>query len=427
LSGRRAAAEDRHVETVNEREPTPQTAQALPAEPLGRATPLTAAWASALGNQRVAAIARDRKTKTAPKIVPLTAKDVEDLKRVGKRTLRELDKLLEERAMTTVEAETTRETIQRLMDKAKVGKGDRAKNTASLNRMRALPDAMRKRAKAARSTKGHKLISDFKTVPPVINVAEHEATRVSFVVHGKPQSIEAQIFEDPSRDGSAFRLFRIDPTAGFHQLIWDGTWEGQGKRPPESGVYRLLLTVTDEDGKSERMFEHIRVENPNNEKVLPRVGNDLAFKLTFDGKILTLTDTEGNIIEVPTVSGLKPNHKKNPQGIDFTDPKWEWEKDKGPIPRGFYVIKRGQFQVPDADKEGKKYPSGGTAAHWGPMRAHIEPDPVGNRGAFFMHMDVTDDGTAGCIGFPTSQEAKFNQIMSLIARSKSDVALKVSY
>jgi hypothetical protein len=40
---------------------------------------------------------------------------------------------------------------------------------------------------------------------------------------------------------------------------------------------------------------------------------------------------------------------------------------------------------------------------------------------------VTDDGTAGCIGFPTNQEAKFNQIMSLIATSKSDVKLIVSY
>jgi len=61
------------------------------------------------------------------------------------------------------------------------------------------------------------------------------------------------------------------------------------------------------------------------------------------------------------------------------------------------------------------------------MRAHIAPDPVKNRSQFFMHMDVTDDGTAGCIGLATNQEAKFNQIMSLIATSKSDVKLIVSY
>jgi hypothetical protein len=406
------------VKVLRESEP----AQARPAEP---PAPLSTAWASALGNQRVAAIAR--RTKAEAKPVPLTAKDVEDLKRVGTRTLRELEKLVGERAMTTTEAEKTKEIIERLMSNAKAGKGDRAKNTRNLNRMRGLAEGMRKRAKEGRSTKGHKLISDFKTVPPVIRVNEHESARVSFVAHGKPKHIEAHIFEDPDREGTSFRFFNMQPTAGLHQLIWDGTFEGKAKSPPEPGVYRLELTVIDEDGKTERMFEQIRVENPDGDKVLPRVNSGLTFTLTFDGKILILTDQQGNMIEVPTVSGLKPNNRKNKDGIDYTDPQYEWEEGKGPIPHGNYTIKPSQFQLPDADKEGHKYASGGTAAHWGPMRAHIEPDPVKNRSQFFMHMDVTDDGTAGCIGFPTSQEAKFNQIMSLIATSKSDVKLHVSY
>jgi hypothetical protein len=411
------------VKTVSEREPAAPTVQERRAR--APAVPLSPAWASALGNQRVAAIARD--TRAEPRVVPLNAKDVEDLKRVGKRTLGQIDKLVDERAMTTSEAESTKETIQGLMDKAAVGKGDRAKNTRNLNRMRSLAENMRKRAQSGRSAKGHKLISDFKTTPPVIRVAEHEAARVSFVVHGKPQSIEAHVFDDPNREGMNFRFFRMQPTAGLHQLIWDGTFEGRGKEPPVPGVYRLELTVIGEDGKSEVMFEQIRVENPDNDKVLPRVGSGLTFTFTFDGKLLILTDQQGNTIEVPTVSGLKPNHKKNPQGIDYTTKEHQWEVNKGPIPEGNYTIKPGQFQLPDADKEGKKYASGGTGAHWGPMRAHIEPDPVGKRSQFYMHMDVTDDGTAGCIGFPPSQEAKFNQIMSLIATSKSDVKLNVSY
>ena len=403
------------MKAVTERE----AVQARPAQ--APAPPMTSSWASALGNQRVAAIARRTKA------VPLNAKDIEDLKRVGTRTLRAIDKLVDERAMTTSEAESTKEAIQGLMDRAQVGKGDRAKHTRNLNKMRALPDNIRKRAKAGRSTKGHKLISDFKAVPPVIRVAEHEAARVSFVVHGKPKSIEAFIMEDPNREGTSFRFFRMNATAGLHQLIWDGTFEGQGKTPPESGVYGLRVSVVDEDGKSEQVFENIRVENPDNDKVLPRVGSGLTFTLTFDGKLLILTDQQGNTIEVPTVSGLKPNNKKNKDGIDYTDPKYEWEEGKGPIPHGSYTIKPSQFQLPDSDKQGHKYASGGTAAHWGPMRAHILPDPVKNRSQFFMHMDVTDDGTAGCIGFPTNQEAKFNQIMSLIATSKSDVKLIVSY
>jgi hypothetical protein len=411
------------VKTASEREPATPTVEARPAQ--APAVPLSPAWASALGNQRVAAIAR--KTKAEPKPVALTAKDVEDLKRVGKRTLGEIDKLVDERAMTTSEAESTKETIQGLMDRAAVGKGDRAKNTRNLNRMRSLAENVRKRAQSGRSGKGHKLISDFKTTPPVIRVAEHESARVSFVVHGKPQSVEAHVFDDPNREGANFRFFRMQPTAGLHQLIWDGTFEGMGKQPPVPGVYRLEVTVTGEDGKSEVMFEQIRVENPDNDKVLPRVGTGLTFTLTFDGKLLILTDQQGNTIEVPTVSGLKPNHKKNPQGIDFTTKEHQLEVNKGPIPEGNYVIKPSQFQLPDANKAGTKYASGGTAAHWGPMRAHIEPDPVQGRSGFFMHMDVTDDGTAGCIGFPPSQEAKFNQIMSLIATSKSDVKLNVGY
>jgi len=409
------------------REPQPQAPPAQPRTAEARAVPMTPAWASALGNQRVAAIARDPRTRAEPRPVPLTKQDVADLQRVGKRTLREIDKLLDERATTTAEAEKNKETIQRLMDKAQAGKGDRTKNAHNLNVMRSLPDRWRKRAAAGRSTKGHKLISDFKTVPPVIRVAEHESARVSFVVHGEPQSVEAHIFDDPEREGMNYRFFRMQPTEGLHQLIWDGTFEGRGKEPPVPGVYRLELTVTGKDGKSEVMFEQIRVENPGDDKVLPRVGTGLSFTLTFDGRLLILTDQQGNMIEVPTVSGLRPNHKKNPQKIDYTTKEHQWAVNKGPIPEGNYVIKPSQFQLPDADKAGTKYASGGTGSHWGPMRAHIEPDPVGPRSQFFMHMDVGDDGTAGCIGFPPSQEAKFNQIMSLIATSKSDVKLHVSY
>jgi hypothetical protein len=40
---------------------------------------------------------------------------------------------------------------------------------------------------------------------------------------------------------------------------------------------------------------------------------------------------------------------------------------------------------------------------------------------------VTNDGTAGCIGIPTSEEGKFNQNMSLLATSQTDVKLAVTY
>ena len=84
-------------------------------------------------------------------------------------------------------------------------------------------------------------------------------------------------------------------------------------------------------------------------------------------------------------------------------------------------------QQPNAGAAGTKYPSGGTAAKWGPMRIQILPNKVKNRSEFFLHMDVTNDGTAGCIGVPPGEIGKFNQIMSLIATNKSDVKLNVSY
>ena len=42
-------------------------------------------------------------------------------------------------------------------------------------------------------------------------------------------------------------------------------------------------------------------------------------------------------------------------------------------------------------------------------------------------MDVTNDGTAGCIGVPPAEVGKFNQIMSLIATSKKNIKLAVTY
>jgi hypothetical protein len=368
------------------------------------------------------------KTKPAPRKIPLTGDDIADLKRVGTRTIRELAKLEQERAITTAEAQQGKENIEALMERSKKGRGDRKLLAKHLNRMRAIPDWARKRAAAGRSTEGKKLVSDLKLEPPVIRVGEGEAARISFVVKATPRSIGAHILEDPNREGTSYRFFNIDATPGYHQLIWDGTFTGKRNRPPEPGVYRIEISVAGEDGKTEILYEQIRVENPEGVTALPRVGSGLAVStLTFDGRTLILTDDGGNTIEVPATSGLKPNNKKNPDGVDYTDPKWEWEAGKGPIPRGRYEIKPGQFQLPDADKRGTRYASGGTAAKWGPMRAQILPNVVKNRSEFFLHMDVTNDGTAGCIGIPPGQEGKFNQIMSLIATSQKDIKLFVSY
>jgi hypothetical protein len=368
------------------------------------------------------------KAKAAPRKVPLNADDIADLKRVGTRTIKEVAKLEQERAITTAEAETAKERIEEVMRRGKKGKGDRAVLARNLNRMRALPGWYRKRAAAGRSTKGKKLLSDFKVEPPVVRVGEHESARISFVVKGTPKSISAFILSDPDREGTSYRFFNMDPTPGYHQAVWDGTFEGSRNRPPRPGVYRIEISVLGEDGKSETVFEQIRVENPDDETVLPRVGSGLPIStLTFDGSTLTLTDAGLNTIEVPATSGLKPHNPKNKEKEDYTVSKHQWVAGKGPIPEGNYVLKPSQYQVPDADQRGTKYASGGTAAKWGPMRIQILPNQVKNRSEFFLHMDVTNDGTAGCIGIPPAEVGKFNQIMSLIATNNGDVKLNVSY
>jgi hypothetical protein len=366
---------------------------------------------------------------------PLTADDVAELKRVGTRTIRELAKLEHQRTITTAEARQEKEKIQELMRRARTGRGDRQELVTKLEQLRALPERARRRAAFARSTKRTKQISRFRLDPPVIRISEHEATRVSFVVKGTPKSISAQILEHDG-PGAGARFFTVEATAGYHQLIWDGTFTNM---PPEPGVYRILITVTGADDKTEGVWDQIRVENPGNEKVMPRIvagGGHAVSTLTFDGKTLVLTDDANNTIEVPATSGLKRTHHRNPAKIDYTKPKWEWERGKGPIPRGTdYMVKPGNFQLPNADTRGTKYAAGhehSTAAIFGPMRVHITPDskkgPSGStRSEFFIHLDVTNDGTAGCIGIPPAAVGKFNQIMSLIATSKKDIKLVVTY
>jgi hypothetical protein len=197
-------------------------------------------------------LARQPQPKTAPRKVPLNADDIADLKRVGTRTIKELAKLEQERAITTAEAEEATARIEEVMQLAKKGRGDRAVLARNLNRMRALPEWNRKRAAVGRSTKGKKLLSDFKVESPVVRVGEHESARISFVVKGTPKSVGAFILSDPDRDGTSYRFFNMDAMPGYHQAIWDGTFEGSRNRAPRPGVYRIEISVLAEDGKSER-------------------------------------------------------------------------------------------------------------------------------------------------------------------------------
>ena len=94
-------------------------------------------------------------------------------------------------------------------------------------------------------------------------------------------------------------------------------------------------------------------------------GGHAVSTLTFDGKSLVLTDDASNTIEVPATSGLKPTHHRNPAKIDYTDPKWEWEPGKGPIP-GFanYVVEPGQSRFRTPTRAAPSTPAAATPARW---------------------------------------------------------------
>jgi hypothetical protein len=170
------------------------------------------------------------------------------------------------------------------------------------------------------------------------------------------------------------------------------------------------------------------VINPNKKTVLTRTNSGLKLgSLTFDGKEAVLTDERGNEVRARATSGLKSNHKANPERRDYTKPEHQWLADKGPLPEssnlpgGAYTIKKNTVQHPDTDGQGVlRYPTGGSARRWGPLRAPLFPTHVKNRKEFFLHLDVNNDGTAGCIGIDKHFEGRFNQIMSLIAHMPNE-------
>jgi hypothetical protein len=267
-----------------------------------------------------------------------------------------------------------------------------------------------------------KLISNFKIRPPVIRVHENEAARISFVLVGKIRSVACFIFEDPHREGTPFREFIFrDPSPGYKTAIWDGTFRDMRNKPPVTGRYPLWLSVTDQEGRSEDLVGHIRVLNPQKKTVLPRTYSGLTLKsLCFDGSRLVLTDEKGNTVEAAAVSGLKPANPRNKERRDYTQPKHQWKPDKGPLPEGKYSIHQNSVQFPDLRRGKLRFSTGGTAENWGPIRVPLYPTSVTNpitgkrRSGFFLHLDVKNDGTAGCIGVPPGSEGKFNEIMALI-------------
>lgn len=287
-----------------------------------------------------------------------------------------------------------------------------------------------KRTKAA---PGHtqakrRLIYNFKITPSIIRVHENESARISFLVGDRISAVDGMIFKNINREGTAFRYLKwTAPQPGYQVAVWDGTFDGIRNQPLATGKYPVWIMVSDQDGNKDEAWGLIQVLNPQMKTVLPRTFSGLSLSvLRFDGTHAILSDEKGNAIQVRASSGLKPSNPKNVEGINYTRPQYQWKRGRGPIPDGKYFIRKHSAQSPALPKDRKtgkrslQYPTGGSARIWGPFRVPLHPFQVKNRSGFFLHLDVTNDGTAGCIGVHPKDEGKFNQIMSLIMHMPND-------
>ncbi len=300
---------------------------------------------------------------------------------------------------------------------------------------------LERRARGLGSTGRGDIVSNFRVTPKTIRVNAGEAARISFILRRRARSISWGIleWEGSSEYGrgvgrGGYRFFRTsnnDP--GFKYAYWNGTWSRSRSSPPETGTYRVFLWVRTDDGRRVSVYEHIRVENPDSEVVHPRHASGYNLeRLTFDGSRVVLRDSNGNTIEARAISGLRPRHRRNPDGRNYTLRRHQWARDRGPIPNGRYTIHRRTVQHPQLRRGALRYSTGGTASAWGigriPLRPYsrVSPDGSVTRTGFYLHLDTRDDGTAGCIGIHPGDIGKFNNMLSLMGRMENDLLVEVN-
>ena len=375
----------------------------------------------------------------------MSASELKKIEETSKWLEGELEKLDKERMMTTEDKELFIDGIRKDVKEARKLAGaprtdrkrrEEAKKLIELYaRARKAPEQQRKSTEALRSLTGRRLFSQLEIQPPVIHVEDHEAARISFGFKTQPTKVAVWIMEKEQGQTTGFRqLVNItQPTDRYFTAVWEGLFGGSANQPPETGTYRVHITAGDATG-DEEIVVLVRVENPKKKTVKPRAASESgeAVKaLTFSGWLLTLEDVKGNAITVRAVSGLRANNPRNTEKRDYTRPSCQWAKDRGPIPAGKYVVKKNSVQMPTLKKVGGKdelhYASGAKAEVWGPFRAPLSPSGVCGREAFFIHVDVKDDGTAGCIGVHPDDVAQFNLMMKILIKSPADVPVEVVY
>lgn len=154
-----------------------------------------------------------------------------------------------------------------------------------------------------------------------------------------------------------------------------------------------------------------------------RAGNSIApvTSMTFTGHTLTLF---GNgHLAVPSVSGLRANNPHNHQHVDLSGQESTDLPDKGPVPEGSYFVKPAEIERKGFAKNA-----------WGPIRLRLYERTMTSlkrsiltkrQGGFFLHQDVKNDGTAGCIGLQSSKDTQ--AVFKAIEATKDEIPLTVKY
>ena len=149
------------------------------------------------------------------------------------------------------------------------------------------------------------------------------------------------------------------------------------------------VRYTDPDGRAPH---GCGVGGCNNERIETTIKNNEH--LEFDGKKLSLIDTNGRVIKSwSAVSGRN----------GYQEAQYQNMTDKGPIPEGVYMVNQGQAQSIDAKSSilgvfGRGEWPGGESA-WGSNRIWLDPANTTNtmgRDGFSIH-GGSSPGSAGCI------------------------------
>ena len=146
-------------------------------------------------------------------------------------------------------------------------------------------------------------------------------------------------------------------------------------------------------------------------------------KITFNGSQVEVIGTTS--FTANALSGLLPNHP-HAKGINYTEPSYQGEAEKGPIPEGDYYINPAEAE--------SNPPGSFNISAWGRNRTRLHEVAVttflrrlatDRTGGFYLHEDANNNGTAGCIGLTSASDNA--RIHLLIRANTARIPVEVRY